>query len=816
MIFIKGLTSKKLSAIFFFCLGCLAVIPALANDIEENSGLIKGKLNTSDSKPAAFVTVKLKDTKKYTITNEDGTFALRAEPGHYTIEISLLGYEPITQNITVEKSKTVNISIQLKVSEKQLQEVVVSSYRNKFTKNMSDYVAKLPLKNLENPQVYTTITKDLLNEQLAFSVDDATKNTPGLQKMWEATSRSGDGGAYYNSRGFILQSQLRNGVAGNVAGKIDAANIESIEVIKGPSATLFGSTLTSYGGLINRVTKKPYEKFGGEISYAAGSYGFNRISADINTPLDAAKNVLLRINTAYNTEGSFQDNGFEKGYIIAPGLSYKVNEKLSFLFDAELYGGSNTSKQMIFFYYPASQLGASRADELGIDYKRSYSSNDIYQTSRNNNLFGQMNYKISEKWTSQTNFTSTHSFSDGPYAYFYLVPNTNRPGADSMVRADQSTANSEIRVTEIQQNFIGEFNIGSMKNRFAGGLDYFSQNSNQLFFGADFDIIPKNGTIPTYSNFNIHNLNEVLQNKSVVWTWPYEYKTKTYSAYASNVINVTDNLIAMAALRVDHFDNNGSYDEASGKYSGAYKQTAFSPKFGLVYQPVKDKISLFANYQNGFTNQQGVDYAGNTFKPEQANQLEGGIKLNIFHGKLNTTLSYYDIKVKDIIRTYTGSEPDPSNPNPQIQDGTQLSKGFEAEVIANPFRGLNVVAGLAYNNSKLTKADDDVKGRRPATAMSPYTANLWLSYHLQGTLKGLGFGFGGNYASDNKILNSVYYGEFILPAYTVLNAAVFYDHPKFRVGLKIDNLTNKEYWIGYTTMNPQKLRSVTGSIAFKF
>ena len=273
MIFIKGLLSKKLPAIFFFCLSCLAVIPSLANDLEENNGLIKGKLYTSDSKAAAFVTVKLKDTKKYTITNEDGTFALRAEPGDYTIEISLLGYEPITQNLTVEKSKTVNISIQLKVSEKQLQEVVVSSYRNKFTKNMSDYVAKLPLKNLENPQVYTTITKDLLNEQLAFSVDDATKNAPGLQKMWEATSRSGDGGAYYNSRGFILQSQLRNGVAGNVAGKIDAANIESIEVIKGPSATLFGSTLTSYGGLINRVTKKPYEKFGGEISYAAGSYG---------------------------------------------------------------------------------------------------------------------------------------------------------------------------------------------------------------------------------------------------------------------------------------------------------------------------------------------------------------------------------------------------------------------------------------------------------------------------------------------------------------------------------------------------------------
>jgi iron complex outermembrane receptor protein len=117
----------------------------------------------------------------------------------------------------------------------------------------------------------------------------------------------------------------------------------------------------------------------------------------------------------------------------------------------------------------------------------------------------------------------------------------------------------------------------------------------------------------------------------------------------------------------------------------------------------------------------------------------------------------------------------------------------------------------------LEKADADVEGRRPTTAMSPSVANLWISYQLpRGNLRGLGFGFGGNYASDNKILNSDYYGEFTLPAYAVINATVFYDHSSFRLGLKVDNLTDEQYWIGYTTMNPQKLRSVTGSVTFKF
>ncbi len=82
-----------------------------------------------------------------------------------------------------------------------------------------------------------------------------------------------------------------------------------------------------------------------------------------------------------------------------------------------------------------------------------------------------------------------------------------------------------------------------------------------------------------------------------------------------------------------------------------------------------------------------------------------------------------------------------SLPSRRIQDGTQLSKGIEAEIIANPVTGLNLVAGFSYNDSKYEKADADVKGLRPATAASPYTANWWISYRLPaGTLKGLGAG----------------------------------------------------------------------------
>ncbi|HEY4063350.1 MAG TPA: TonB-dependent receptor [Puia sp.] len=708
-----------------------------------------------------------------------------------------------------------------------LQEVIVTAATiNKFARDSSDDVAKMPLKNLENPQVYTTITKDLLADQLLFSVDDALRNAPGLQKMWDATGRSGDGGGYYNARGFILQSQLRNGIAGNITSKIDAANLERIEVLKGPSATLFGSTLSSYGGLINRVTKKPYETAGGEVSYAGGNFGFNRISADINAPLDREGNVLMRINTAYTDEGSFQDNGFNRSFVLAPSISYNINDRVSLLFDAEIYRGRNLGTPIFFFPYgqTVASLGVSRADKLPIDYRRSFFSDDLSQQSANSNFFARLQYKISSGWSMQTNVTITNSYSDGPSPYFYLLSNAavtgnaSDIGADYISRNDQFTANSRDRMLEIQQNLNGQFNIGSLRNRVVAGLDFFNHNSNQLFSGGTYDTIANHGDIPAYRDFNRTSLQKLYASKGVDFYYPVDYISNTYGAYASDVLNLTGNLMVLAAVRIDHFVNQGNYDVNTGTNSGGYHQTALAPKFGIVYQPVKDKVSLFANYQEGFTNEAGTDYTGKPFRPEQAYQAEAGVKLDLFGGRLTGTLSLYDIRVQDIVRAYVPAIPDPGLPaNPQIQDGTQRSKGIETEVIANPFRGLNIVAGFSYNDSKYEKADADIIGRRPATAASPYTANLWISYRLpSGPLKGLGAGLGGNYASDNKIINSISQGIFILPSYTSINASVFYDYSRFRFTVKSDNIGNQKYWVGYTTVNPQKLRSAIASIAFKF
>lgn len=786
----------------------------------QQRGIITGRVITQGNDPAENVSVMLKGTHAGTVTDEDGKYVLKAAAGTYTLVISHVGIKSREVEAVVKAGKTTQVSdIIISINTSSLQEVSVNADRtNKFKRKKSVDVAKLPLNNLENPQSYTAISKELLQEQAIFSADDAVKNAAGITQLWAATSRAGDGGSYFALRGFPVQITMRNGLSGIVTTSNDAANLETLEVIKGPSGTLYGgSSMVSYGGLLNRVTKKPNETADGEITFSTGSYNMNRVSVDYNTPLDTAKKVLFRVNAAYNNSNTFQDNGYSKSYAFDPSLIYKVNDRLTLSFDAEFSHSIGTTPVFFFFNTTIPDLGVSRADQLSIDYKRSYLSNDITSSSDNANFFALADYKISDHWKSQTNISSTYGSAGGYQTYFYILPKN-----DSISRNVWEVA-GHTSTLEIQQNFVGDFKIGKLRNRLVTGVDFLSETSNVSYIdpngGSDFfDAINTRGAIANYNNFNKAKVDSLFANAPLTTAFS-RYQNYTTSAYASDVLNVTDNLLAMASVRVNHFTTKPVDDPTSGTSSTGFSQTSLSPKFGLVYQVIKDKISLFGNYMNGFSNPGyylTYDAATGTnvtklFKSEQANQWEGGVKLDLFDGKLSGTISYYDISVKNKVR------PDTLHANASIQDGTQLSKGIEAEFVANPLPGFNIVAGYSHNKSMMVKSSTYDQGFRPEGSGPANSGNLWMSYTLtRGDAKGLGIGFGGNYAGDVPVVNDSYSGTFILPSYAIFNTGVFFTKEKFRIALNINNLTNKEYYTGYTTVNPQMLRQVIGSVSYRF
>lgn len=686
------------------------------------------------------------------------------------------------------------------IKSNNIDEVIVTGY---ITKN-SESANKMPLKDIENPQVYNTVNKNVIKEQVATNINDALKNVTGIARLWESTGRGNDGGEYYTMRGFSLQPTLLNGMPSFNNGTIDPAGIETIEAIKGPSGTLYGGSVISYGGLLNVVTKRPYNYLGGEIGYVLGGYGLNRVTADVNTPI--GKNLYARINAAYQKQNSFQDAGSYESIYVAPSVKYIVNDRLTFTVNTEIKKSDAVNAPMIFLsrYSP---LSFNSIDLFEQNYKKSYTSNDLSIKNTTFNIQAQANYKISDNWTSQTIVSRGNTKTDGYNQYLWDSAN-----GDEFTRYI-SKLGGETNTTGIQQNFVGNFNIGKVKNKLLFGLDYFQR---QFLLGgtgwAGFGTV----SLVNQTDTKAGELNQAAVNTALASTQNAigTMETKIYSAYISDVVYILPNLSAMLSARVDHFTGNPTaYAVEESKAT-----TTFSPKLGLVYQPIQDKLSIFANYMNGFQNVEPVQNVASDgskyfayFDPEHANQWEVGTKASLVKDKLSITASYYNIKVKDKVM------PDPANAQNSIQGGEVESKGFEVSVVGSPINGLNIIAGFSHNDSEVTVGDPTYVGYRPEEAGPKNLFNFWANYKIQeGALRNVGIGFGANSASEHYTLNRASIGTFAIPSYAVFNAALSYNEDKYSVILKLDNIANKKYFSGWSTVTPQRLRTVSLSLNYRF
>lgn len=700
----------------------------------------------------------------------------------------------------------------LKVAE--IQSVSLKGTHNYRTRK-SESVARLPLENLENPTVYNLVPKEIISEMNATDFNTAMASAPGVV----VSNSVNDSGNDIFLRGFSSNASFRNGLIQNPRVQSEIANIERVEVIKGPSGTLFGGTLANYGGVVNIVTKKPQENFGGIINYTTGSWGMNRITADVNTPLNKEKTALARFNVAAYSQDSFQDAGYNKGVFFSGSILYKVSEKTMVTLDTEFHAPEKTLNAYV---RQSEKLTYHSMKDLEAIHGRSFTSNDVGSKRTHFVTMAEVTHKFNDQWISRTSYQRGEA---NEKESIFLV--LNYLDNNRVSRSIRPFDNYKITTDNIQQNFIGDFKIGNHRNRLVVGLDYFHQTGKNQYpvftvgknTNSAFAPYPLNGVIG--DSYGTEKGNDIVQLKATSdWTpisrdvvkklprtaTKYEIaQYSTYSAYISNVLNVTDNLLVMASLRMDHYKNDDIKRNGVNGTEG-YSQTQFSPKFGLVYEIKKDEISFFANYVNGFKNiAPGPNQDGilTQWDPEQGNQFEAGFKLDLFAKKLLSTVSYYNMRIKNRVIA------DPGGLGSR-QDGNIKNQGFEIDLVINPVKGWNIVGGYGFNDNRY---DDRTKDAGKRVAWAPkHVANLWTSYKIMdGTYEGLGFGAGFNFV-DKTYINIT--NHFLAPAYTTVGATIFYDKKKYRIGLKMNNALNETYWNFYG--QPQKPREFLANFAFKF
>ena len=745
------------------------------NVFAQKTGTVSGKVVSSDKENAAFVSVYIPGTNYGTTTNEQGFFTLRRIPeGQHEIAFSLIGLETKTVNLSVLPGQTTDAgTIILNEKLSVLEEaVVVASRLNQFAAKSTEYVAGIPLKNINNPQSYSSITGALMKEQMVTDLTDAMKSITG----GGGYVKSNEGNISVYLRGFRSDAYVKDGMLSFVRVPVDPQNVERMEIIKGPSAVMYGSAnnnVSSYGGVLNRVSKKPMEQKSTELSYSTGSWELNRLTADINSPLDTEGKALLRVNGAYHSENSFKDAGMQRDYLFAPALTYQFNDKLKVSVLAELF---HTKRTLTFANGVANTVTAKTWNELDWDYKKSYWSNSMAGKMNSKTVNGIIEYQISPKIKSTTAISTAEIDVEANFLRLYFTSNTSvQPW---VIQYMPRTAGS----IHAKQEFSGALDWGKIKHKFLGGISYvhvydrYQRNKGNWIKYDEIDMTT--GQSPTYSL----QANQELANAAGINAIRSSYKT--LSAYASDAINVTDYITFLGGIRFDRnlLDNT----ETNGiEGTDGYNLNAFSYKAGLVLSPVKDQFSVFGNYMNGYNLvTPGADNTGTQldWDPEYAKQWEVGSKIDLFEKKLMSTLSYYQIKIENQVITSNGE---------QYQNGTNTtSKGIEVELIANPISGLNFVSGFTHN-----KAYYDATPEYRVTYTPENLFNFWGSYRImKGQLKGFGGGLGINYASETFVNTTNTFGS---KAYTVADASLFYDLSKIRFSMKLDNLTNEKYYNPY-------------------
>ncbi|PHO17174.1 hypothetical protein CPU12_11745 [Malaciobacter molluscorum LMG 25693] len=205
--------------------------------------------------------------------------------------------------------------------------IVSNSDENKqsYYKTESTSVTRTNTPLLETAQSVQIVTDDILNDMGMVSLDDTLDYVSGI-------SRQNDFGGVWDNfsiRGFSGHenteiSMLKNGFADNRGYNAprDAANIESIEVLKGPSGALYGNT--EPGGTINIVTKQPKFTNENSITTMAGSDDFYRQSADLTGPL--SESFAYRLNVAAENKKSFRDYIESERYVVAPSFLWLIND----------------------------------------------------------------------------------------------------------------------------------------------------------------------------------------------------------------------------------------------------------------------------------------------------------------------------------------------------------------------------------------------------------------------------------------------------------------------------------------------------------
>ncbi|MCW3101824.1 MAG: fhuA [Bacteroidetes bacterium] len=767
------------------------------------NGSIKGKISTSEGKAAEYVNVGLVGTKKWAATDQGGQYTITDVPaGKYTLKVSTVGLQGQAKDIEVIAGESLTVDFLLPENTQQLQEIVIEAAKSNNERPVA--IGKIAIRSLDLPQSIAVIDKATLEQQQSTGLTDVLKNVNGVYLM----GNTGGTQEEIAGRGFAFTSSntFKNGVRYNNTTMPEITALESVEIMKGSSAILFGNVAA--GGIINLVTKKPLFKNGGEVSMRTGSFDFYKPSIDVYGVLNPAKTAAYRVNTVYERSHSFRDVVNAERFYINPSVALKLTPKLDVLVEGDYLRDNRTN-----------DYGVGAIDYQLIDVPRStfLGAKWSYNKTEQKSISSAITYHFSDRWEIR-NVTAFQDYDNDLFG-------TTRPNASSQFIRSNGNWKRGVQRTAISEEYLisqldltGRFSTGFLKHNLLVGVDADKYYTKTIAYKG----------IATYDSINVFDLEKYRQRNDIP---DLTINTTTVSpvkragAYIQDLVSITKKIKLLAGVRITYiesFSDVNTYATNTTTKSRLFDH-AITPRFGIVYQPLST-TSIFASYSNSFALNTGVDINGDALAPSYINQYEAGIKNDLFKGFISTNLTVYQIVNSGLAQM--SLENGNTNANVKELAGEVTSQGLELDLSSRPIKGISFIAGYSYNDTRYTKSNTFIVGSKLRYNPS-HTANASIYYAVneRSALRGLNFGFGAFYVGDRvagrstrvTVLNDSY-KLMTLPDYCLLDASIGYSRNRFSLRVKVSNLLDVLSYNVHddNSVNPIAPRSVMSTISYKF
>lgn len=650
---------------------------------------------------------------------------------------------------------------------------------------------------LETPASIQVIPQEILEEQQALDLGDALQNTSGASvsstegRGFQINLRGFEGVPVYRD-GFRLYSPNDNGDAAG-QGFPELANIERIEILRGPASILFGQI--EPGGVVNVIPERPLAEPFYEVGLQVGSDDLIRPQIDFSGPLTGDGRVLYRLNAVYQHQENFRDyNEDIDRFFVSPALTFQIGDRTDLNLQLEYLDDERAFDPGLVAF------GDGIAD---IPRDRVLGEPDDFIESEFISVGYDFEHEFSDSWTLNNAFRYIESNDDirAALSFPFIGGLDESTGTLNRVFAEQEVTNETVA---LQTNVVGEFATGAIEHTLIVGADFGWYDLDSESF-TDFSVrTPLNIFDPQYNAIaRPDRLDDPTSSEQI--------ETNTFKLYLQDSIEILDNLTLVAGLNYETVDQETTTFRGGNTTEADLSDDALNPRLGLVYQPLEN-LSLYGNYSRSFFPSAAVTVDGDPLEPEEGEGFEFGIKTELFDNRLLATLSYFNLTKENVATA------DPDDPRFSVATGEQHSQGIEFNAIGQLQPGWNLIASYSYIDAEITEDNRFEEGNRLA-GVPEHSASLWTTYEIQsGDLDGLGFGVGFNWVGERQgdLQNS-----FELDSYFLTNAAIFYERENWAFRLNFQNIFDIDFIQGTPRtrtrgVQPGEPFTILGSLRYEF